>query len=244
MGLIFLRHAYSRFLGGQRRDRSQAAQARRQDARTLTKEDFSQRGAIFLRPKAQFDYLVALPDSDDRGQGDHRGDGSDRRRITKTSRRAAQERNIRSSTTTCSANCCARSIPDELKRASGDVFGRIYEYFLTQFSEQGAHDNGEFFTPLSHRADDRQRDRAGSRHGARSGLRLGRHVRAERAISSRMQARTRLKRVTFYGQEKNETTIRLAQDEPRGPRPGRATSEQGDHLLQGPARTASASATS
>ena len=31
----------------------------------------------------------------------------------------------------------------------GDVFGRIYEYFLTQFADQKAHDGGEFFTPVS-----------------------------------------------------------------------------------------------
>ena len=35
-----------------------------------------------------------------------------------------------------------------LKRADGDVFGRIYEYFLTQFADQKAHDGGEFFTPV------------------------------------------------------------------------------------------------
>jgi type I restriction-modification system DNA methylase subunit len=29
------------------------------------------------------------------------------------------------------------------------VFGRIYEYFLGEFSKQGAHDNGEFCTPPS-----------------------------------------------------------------------------------------------
>ena len=39
--------------------------------------------------------------------------------------------------------------PDELERVSGDVFGRIYEYFLTQFGGQKAHDGGEFFTPIS-----------------------------------------------------------------------------------------------
>jgi len=27
--------------------------------------------------------------------------------------------------------------------------GRIYEYNLAEFSKQGAHDNGEFFTPSS-----------------------------------------------------------------------------------------------
>lgn len=31
----------------------------------MTKEDFSQQSAIFLQPKAQFDTLVALIDSDD-----------------------------------------------------------------------------------------------------------------------------------------------------------------------------------
>jgi type I restriction enzyme M protein len=30
-----------------------------------------------------------------------------------------------------------------LRKASGDVFGRIYEYFLAEFSKQGAHDGGE-----------------------------------------------------------------------------------------------------
>lgn len=37
----------------------------------------------------------------------------------------------------------------ELERADGDVFGRIYEHFLTQFAGDKAHDNGEFFTPPS-----------------------------------------------------------------------------------------------
>ena len=38
--------------------------------------------------------------------------------------------------------------PDDLKQVSGDVFGRIYEYFLTKFADQKAHDGGEFFTPV------------------------------------------------------------------------------------------------
>jgi hypothetical protein len=38
---------------------------------------------------------------------------------------------------------------EALRKASGDVFGRIYEYFLAEFSKQGAHDGGEFSTPPS-----------------------------------------------------------------------------------------------
>jgi type I restriction enzyme M protein len=36
--------------------------------RELTKEDFSQKSSIFLRPIVQFDYLVALKDGDDRAR--------------------------------------------------------------------------------------------------------------------------------------------------------------------------------
>jgi len=57
MGLIFLRHAYSRFLSVQ--DDIQASLPSRGGVtRPLTKEDFSQRGSIYLEPEAQFDHLV------------------------------------------------------------------------------------------------------------------------------------------------------------------------------------------
>jgi type I restriction enzyme M protein len=67
MGLIFLRHAYSRCLAV--RDQIVASLPLRGGVtRALAKADFSQRSAIFLRPEAQFDYLVGLKDSEDRAQ--------------------------------------------------------------------------------------------------------------------------------------------------------------------------------
>ena len=38
--------------------------------------------------------------------------------------------------------------PEELKQVSGDVFGRIYEYFLTQFAGEKAHDGGSSSPPF------------------------------------------------------------------------------------------------
>ena len=67
MGLVFLRHAYSRYLGV-KDDIEANLPTRGGKTRELTKEDFSQKSAIFLQPKAQFDYLVALPDSEDRAK--------------------------------------------------------------------------------------------------------------------------------------------------------------------------------
>jgi len=67
MGLIFLRHAYSRFLAV--KDTIEANLPKRGGkTRELSKEDFSQKSSIFLRPEAQFDYLVELPDSKDRAK--------------------------------------------------------------------------------------------------------------------------------------------------------------------------------
>lgn len=67
MGLVFLRHAYSRFLAV--KDKIEAnLPTRAGKTRALTKEDFSQQSAIFLQPEAQFDHLVALPDSADRAK--------------------------------------------------------------------------------------------------------------------------------------------------------------------------------
>ncbi len=64
-GVVFLRHAYSRYLNV--KDEIVASlPTRGGKTRTLTKEDFSQKSAIFLWEEAQFDYLVALTDSDDR----------------------------------------------------------------------------------------------------------------------------------------------------------------------------------
>ena len=63
MGLIFLRHAYSRFLRVKNEIEADLP-TRGGKKRALTKEDFSRKGAIFLRDKAQFDYLVERPDED------------------------------------------------------------------------------------------------------------------------------------------------------------------------------------
>jgi type I restriction enzyme M protein len=147
MGLIFLRHAYSRYLGV--KDQIEGNLPKRGGkARQLTKEDFSQKSAIFLRPEAQFDWLVSLKDSDDRAkaiigamesiEGDYEG------------LRGVLPKGEYQELDNAVLGQLLRTLnPDELKRASGDVFGRIYEYFLTQFADLKAHDNGEFFTPVS-----------------------------------------------------------------------------------------------
>jgi type I restriction enzyme M protein len=147
MGLVFLRHAYSRYLSV--KDAIEDSLPTRGGVkRKLTKEDFSKKSAIFLEPSAQFDYLVSLPDSEDRAKAIIDAMESIERDY-ETLRGVLPKQEYRELDNDILAQLLRALNPEELKNVSGDVFGRIYEYFLTQFADQKAHDGGEFFTPIS-----------------------------------------------------------------------------------------------
>ena len=207
MGLIFLRHAYSRYLAV--KDKVEAnLPTRAGKRRTLTKEDFSQQSAIFLRSEAQFDQLVALPDSADRAKAiiaameSIEADYGGLRGVLPKSEYQELDNDV--------LGQLLRTLnPDELKQVSGDVFGRIYEYFLTQFADLKAHDGGEFFTPVSlvsliaHVLDPVRGTVLDPACG--SG---GMFVQSARTVEEHGQNPT--EQLTFRGLEKNATTIRLA----------------------------------
>lgn len=147
MGLVFLRHAYSRYLAV--KDSIEASLPSRGGVkRELTKEDFSKKSAIFLHPRAQFDYLVGLKDSDDRAKAIIDAMESIQTDY-ETLRGVLPKQEYRELDNEILSQLLRALNPEELKKVSGDVFGRIYEYFLTQFADQKAHDGGEFFTPVS-----------------------------------------------------------------------------------------------
>jgi len=147
MGLIFLRHAYSRYLFIKPSIEA-SLPSRGGQTRPLTKEDFSSKGAIFLKPEAQFEYLVNLKDSDDRAQAvinameAIESDYETLKGVLPKSEYQELDNDVL-------GNLLRTFNDPALKKATGDIFGRIYEYFLTQFANQSAHDGGEFFTPVS-----------------------------------------------------------------------------------------------
>jgi len=207
MGLVFLRHAYSRFLAV--KDSVEAGLPRRGGkARPLAKEDFSQRGAIFLQPKAQFDHLVSLPDGEDRARAIIEAMESIESDY-KSLKGVLPKGEYQELDNQVLGQLLRTLNPEELKNVSGDVFGRIYEYFLTQFADQKAHDGGEFFTPISlvsliaHVIDPKRGTVLDPATG--SG---GMFVQSARIVEEHGQAAT--DRLTFRGLEKNATTIRLA----------------------------------
>ena len=207
MGLIFLRHAYSRFLAVKDAIETDLPQ-RGGKTRALSKEDFSQKSAIFLQPKAQFDHLVALTDSDDRARAiieameSIEGDYENLSGVLPKSEYQELDNGV--------LGQLLRTLnPDVLKRVSGDVFGRIYEYFLTQFADQKAHDGGEFFTPISlvSLIANVLEPEGGTVLDPACGS-GGMFVQSARFVER--QNENPIDKLTFYGLEKNATTIRLA----------------------------------
>jgi len=207
MGLIFLRHAYSRYLAV-KDDIIAGLPVRGGERRELTPEDFSRKGAIFLRPQAEFDYLVNLPEGEDRSQAVI--DAMDSIEADYPMLAGVLPKSEYQELDGDVLGQILRTFNDPaLRNASGDIFGRIYEYFLTQFADQGAHDNGEFFTPVSlvQMIVNVIEPEHGQILDPACGS-AGMFVQSAHFIEA-MQANP-TERVTFYGMEKNQITIRLA----------------------------------
>ncbi|HFD32411.1 MAG TPA: SAM-dependent DNA methyltransferase [Gammaproteobacteria bacterium] len=207
MGLIFLRHAYSRYLSV-KPEIEASLPSRGGVTRPLTKEDFSSKGAIFLQEKAQFNYLVNLPDSEDRAQAviDAMEAIEDDYETLKGVLPKSEYQELDNDVL---GNLLRTFNDPALKKTTGDIFGRIYEYFLTQFANQSAHDGGEFFTPVS--LVQMIVNFIEPDHGSvidpacGSG---GMFVQSAHFIEKMHKNPQDV--ATFYGAEKNPTTIRLA----------------------------------
>jgi len=207
MGLIFLRHAYSRYL--MVKDQIEASMPTRAGkTKPLTKEDFSRKSAIYLKPEAQFEYIVELPDSADRAQAMITAmesielDYENLRGVLPKTEYQELDNNV--------LGQLLRTFNDPaLKNASGDIFGRIYEYFLTGFADQKAHDGGEFLTPVSlvqmivYVIEPNHGKMLDPAIGT-----AGMFVQSSHFMELSHQNPT--EQATFYGLEKNPITIRLA----------------------------------
>jgi type I restriction enzyme M protein len=207
MGLLFLRQASNRYYSALEVIEADK-KAGRMANRLPVAADFARRRSLMLAPSARYDEILRTPKDGNLG----------------AALVAAMEEIERASPPLAGQlpkdysrfdNDVLESMMrtfdnDVLRTAAGDVFGRIYEYFLAEFSKQGAHDNGEFYTPPS--IVQTIVNVIEPEHGivldpacGTGGMFVQSSHFIERAGQDPM------KRVTFYGHEKNETTARLAQ---------------------------------
>ncbi len=147
LGLIFLRHAYNRFQKVKIEVEKTLPSHPQRGKRPLTKKDFEEQNSMFLPEKSQFDYLVSLPESADIGEA-----------IDNAMKLIEDEYDNLKGVLPKNFSIFSKDLLRELLRifnkevlqkAEGDLFGKIYEYFLGKFAMTGAQEGGEFFTPMS-----------------------------------------------------------------------------------------------
>lgn len=147
LGLIFLRHAYNRFQKVRVEVEKTLPSHPQRGKRPLTKKDFEEQNSMFLPEKSQFDYLVSLPESADIGEA-----------IDNAMKLIEDEYDNLKGVLPKNFSIFSKDLLRELfrifnkevlQKAEGDLFGKIYEYFLNKFAMTGAQEGGEFFTPMS-----------------------------------------------------------------------------------------------
>jgi type I restriction enzyme M protein len=147
LGLIFLRHAFNRFDKVRVEIEKDLPVHPQRGRRPVTKQDFLERNALFLPEKSRFTYLVNLPEGEDIGEA-----------IDNAMKFIEDEYENLRGVLPKNFSIFSKDLLKELLRmfnkevlqtAEGDLFGKIYEYFLNKFAMTGAQEGGEFFTPMS-----------------------------------------------------------------------------------------------
>lgn len=147
LGLIFLRHAFNRFQKVKVEVEKTLPSHPQRGKRALTKKDFEEQNSMFLPQKSQFDYLVSLPESADIGEAiDNAMKGIE---DEYDNLKGVLPKNFSIFSKDLLRELLRIFNKEVLQKAEGDLFGKIYEYFLNKFAMTGAQEGGEFFTPMS-----------------------------------------------------------------------------------------------
>ena len=206
LGVIFLRHATNRYQSALQAIEADQV-AGKMPKRPLGKADFIKRRALMLPEAARYETLLNLPSGASLGGALVAAMNAIEADFPPLNGSLPKDYDRFDNKLLENLLRCFDS--QALRTATGDVFGRIYEYFLMKFAMQGAQDNGEFFTPPS--LVQTLVNVIEPDHGVVSDLACGSggmFVQSSHFIEQ--EGFETMKRVTFYGQEKTPTTIRLA----------------------------------
>ena len=139
LGLVFLRYADHKF---ERVERELANQGT--GRRAIGKADYQARGVMYLPESARFSALLRLPEGVDIGKAINdamraiEAENEELRDVLPKSYNALDNRTL------VELLKALASVPIDIE---GDVFGKIYGYFLGKFAMSEGRKGGEFFTP-------------------------------------------------------------------------------------------------
>lgn len=142
LGLIFLKYADKRFSVVEKQLANETAGRRR----TIGKYDYQEKGVMYLPEQARFSDLLKMPEGSDIGRSIN--EAMDAIETENEDLRGVLPRTYNRFENTLLFELLKlfNSIPMDIE---GDVFGRIYEYFLGKFAMSEGRGGGEFFTPTS-----------------------------------------------------------------------------------------------
>ncbi|MGB6222535.1 type I restriction-modification system subunit M [Haloferula sp.] len=208
LGIIFLRHAANRFDVAARQIAEDQASGK-MPKRKVQPADYIRRRALFLPEEARFDNIMERASTDPAGLPQLVSDAMEaiEKEFKPLLNVLPKDYGIFEPKVLEELMRLFNS--EQIKRATGDVFGRIYEYFLAKFSIQKAHDNGEFFTPSSivQLLVNVIEPNHGNVFDPACGS-CGMFAQTSHFIEHEGGDTNR--KVVFYGQEKNRDTIRIA----------------------------------
>ena len=206
LGVIFLRHATNRYDAVIDQIEADKESGKIPKGTPITRAHFISRRALMLPKEARYDELLKLPKGTNLGTALIEAMNAIEKDFKALEGQLPKD--YEKFENDLLEDLLRIFDSETLRTASGDVFGRIYEYFLMKFAMQGAQDNGEFFTPPS--LVQTIVNVIEPDHGVvfdpacGSG---GMFVQSSHFIERRGEDTAH--RVTFFGQEKTGTTIRL-----------------------------------
>ncbi|MDP2940059.1 MAG: class I SAM-dependent DNA methyltransferase [Candidatus Omnitrophota bacterium] len=142
LGLIFLRYADFKFTKAKEEIEKQKISGRR----SVSKVDYQAKGVLYLPEESRFSHLISLPEGKDIGRALNdamkqiEAENEELRDVLpKTYNRLEKDVLI----------ALLRTLSGIPMDVEGDMFGKIYEYFLGKFAMAEGQRGGEFFTPTS-----------------------------------------------------------------------------------------------
>jgi type I restriction enzyme M protein len=144
LGLIFLRFADYKFtLAKQELEKKQKSGGRR----GISKVDYqAMKGVLYLPEKARFSYLLNLPEGDNIGRAIIDAMNAIEAENEELKGILPKTYNRLENSVLVTLLKTFSSIPMDIE---GDVFGKIYEYFLGEFAKTEGQRGGEFYTPTA-----------------------------------------------------------------------------------------------
>lgn len=150
LGLIFLRFADARFAA--QRAKLEAASAgassrsSRRGSRVEEPDAYHAEGILYLPAEARFDYLLSLPEAENIGAKVNAAMLAVEKQNPQLSGILPKTYNLFSSTL---LKGLLKKISEIPVTTDYDTFGRVYEYFLSEFAMTEGQGGGEFYTPSS-----------------------------------------------------------------------------------------------